>query len=268
MYCTVDDVLLVSGFSNMDFNYNGQPMTSCQFEAYVNSLIEDVTVQINRYCNVDTFEEHTVTDEYHTMTTFDIPGSYRYTSYSTPFRVGGMFFAEQETDKARTVFPREQPVIQIEKVEVNLTSWTGAQDAPQTWVELHERGKPWVDEHGVEHIGGDYDVISYFETSKLYLVGKRPRYGKNNIRITYKAGFPKSNDIWKALRSACRIAIVNVLNYKFKQQQAVTLRASGMMDYASLVSFGNDGEYSYLSKEVKDILDKYRVSPLPNDMYE
>ena len=127
---------------------------------------------VDRYCNVDTFEEHTVTDEYHTMTSFDIPGSYRYTSYSTPFRVGGMFFTEQETDKARTIFPREQPVITVDKVEANLTSWTGSQGAPQTWVELHERGKEWTDEHGEVHIGGDYDVISYFETSKVYLMGK------------------------------------------------------------------------------------------------
>ena len=253
--------MLVSGYSNTDFSYSGSPMAYCQFESLVKSLIEDVEVQINRYCNVNTFHEHTMTDEYHTLTGYDV-GDFRYLS-RTPQRLGSEFFTEIESDHVRTLYPREQPVQVVTKVETNLsTNYTTGQ-----WMLLHENGVPYIDEHGEEKIGNDYVVINELESCKIFFLRKFPQTGKNNVRITYTAGYPEDNPVWHALRSACRIAVINILNYKMRQQQVTTLRASGMMDYASLFQ-PTGSEYTYLTPEVKDILDKYRVPSLPMSMYD
>ena len=260
-YCTVEDVILITGYSNADFSYLNEPMTYCQFSDMVSSIIEDISVQINRYCNVKTFEKHTISNELHTLTGYD-SADYRMGFYS-PARTGTQFFTESYADVVRTVFPREQPVISIDKVEVNRNVNYG--QGP-VWEEVHEYGKPYTDENGDERIGNDYVVIDKFETCQLYFVRNFPNFSKNNVRISYTAGYPADDDVWKALRSATRIAVTNVLNYKMRQQQIMMLRGSGVMDYASL--FGLGDSYSYLTTDVRDILAKYRVPALPIDMYE
>lgn len=256
MYCTVEDVILISGYSPMDFRYMDEPMTICQFNDMVTSIIEDITVQINRYCNVETFEEHEIVNEYHTLMGYDA-ADYRMGFYS-PARTGTQFFTESYADVVRTTFPREQPVIKISKVEVNRNiNYTSA----PVWETVYE--------YGTEHdgvLGNDYMVINKLECCSIYFLRNFPQFFKDNVRISYTAGYPKGHDIWNALRSACRIAVMNVLNYKQRQQQVMTLRGSGVVDYATLFEPKND--YSYLTQEVKDIIDKYRVPALPIDMYD
>lgn len=256
MYCTAEDVILMSGYSENDFKYRNDTMTVCQFVDMINSFITEATTLINRYCNVDTFELHSIEEEYHTLNGFDMY-DYRLGFY-TPQRMATQFFTENYQEASRTCVPREQPVVSIDKVEVNVS-----RNAEPNWETLKEFNVLYPD----GSYGDGYIVTDVFEYTSILFKRAFSYQAKNNVRITYQAGYPDDNPVWDALRAATRIVVINMLNYKQRQQQITTLRSSGMMDYASLYQLPGDMD-SYLTKDAKSILDKYVVTPLPTDMYD
>lgn len=261
-YCSYEDVANFAGFHPSDMeDLVGAEMSLEEFQKYINVLIKASSNLVNRYCNVDTFFKHEIVDEYHSMNSSDMYsntyGIWRQFSYYADYCV------DSEVEHVSTIYPREQPVRNIAKVEINLAQVIGK--GPK-WVKLEEWGKEYVDEEGNPHIGKDYQVISRFDTTAFRLIYRFPAYGPNNLRVTYSAGYDDGSEELEAIRVATAMVVVNFLMYKKKNQEVSTIRGAGISDYAPMFESLTNGYI--ITPSVKAILDMYRRQPLDPSMYE
>lgn len=249
-YCNFADVSILNGFSHKNMKVFGMEMTDGEFELFVNDLCTAASELVNQWCNVNTFYEHDVKDEYHTMDTSDY---YFYPDYIPA--VYGYAMGAQSPDlniRRRTFFPQEYPVQKITKVEVNRSTNYGI----PKWLALAPPSEDWV---------GDYQIIRRFKSVKITIVRNAPLNGINNIRISYTAGYPEGDRVFEVLKRATAMIVNNYLNYKAKMQEAATLRQSAVQDYATMF----DPEYAkyILTDDIKSILELYRRPPVDPSAY-
>lgn len=250
MYCTPTDIMDLTGGSPQDFKVLGKPMTYEQYYALLTTYIDIATDMINQYCNVTTFEEHVVVDEMHSIQMFDrFPYSYGYTA---PFLRGILDTEEDYSLSSREVFPREYPVHSIIKVFVCYQINTDGQN----WKQLQER---------INGQAGDYNVIQRFNHCHIQITRNVPRYGVNNCKITYMAGYPAGHKIWSQLKMATVMVVNNILNYKKASQEAYTIRGSSISDYSTM--FHNEIGGKFISDDVRFILDRWRRPYSTPDAY-
>lgn len=249
-YCTFEDVADLIGASPEDFRYLNKQMNYDQFKDLVTSYIQFATDEINRYCNVQSFHEHEVVDEIHSIV---MMRNFPYVSgYSAPLLYGIYDTTEDYTELAREIFPREYPARQITSVDVAYQVST----AGQTWKHLTER---------MPGQNGDYNVVRRYDHTHILITRNIPRYGVNNCKISYIAGYPEGHKIWSQLKMACIMIVNNVLNYKKSSQEAYTIRGSSIQDYAPM--FNNDTGGVFLSRDVALILDRWRKPYATPDAY-
>jgi len=261
-YCTYEDVVALSGFRPEDFEFLGNEMNLEESQRLVKTLIKASSNLVNRYCNQETFLPHEIVEELHTIETYDVNASIYYgTLY--PFSFYNDYMLDTEIEHRGTVYPREQPVRNISKVEINMAR-TFTMD-PQ-WIKLEEYGKKYVDEEGKTHNGRDYTVIDRFGTCSIRLLYRYPANGPNNLRITYSAGYENDSDEMANIRLATAMLVCNFLSWKKAQQEKFTIRGAGIADYAPM--FSNLTNNRILTEPVKAILDMYRRQPLDPSMYQ
>lgn len=249
-YCTSADVAEMNGFSHKNMKIFGNQMTDGEYEALVSDLCTAASELVNQWCNVVTFYEHEIVDEYHTMDTSDyhfypdyIPSVYGYAMgvHSPDLNV-----------KRRTFLPREYPVMNVTEVAVNRATNYGIPN----WLTLTPPSDTEV---------GDYQVMQRFRSTKITIIRHAPLTGINNIRVSYTAGYPETDKVFKVLKRATAMIVNNYLNYKAKMQEAATLRQSAVQDYAAMF----DPEYAkyILTDDVKSILELYRRPPVDPTAY-
>lgn len=249
-YCKFEDVANLVGASPQDFRFMGKQMNYEEFKDLVESYIEFATDEINRYCNVDTFEERTITDEMHSII---LLRNFPYvTGYSAPLLYGIYDTTEDYSELSREVFPRAYPVQSITAVDVAYQMNT----AGQTWKRLEER---------LPGQNGDYNVIRSFDHLHILISRNIPRYGQNNCKITYVAGYPEGHKVWSQLKMACVMIVNNILNYKKSSQEVYTIRGASIQDYSPM--FVNETGGAFLSRDVTLILDKWRRPYATPDAY-
>ena len=249
-YCTSADVAEMNGFSHHNMKIFGKEMTEGEYELFVSDLCTAASELVNRWCNVDTFYEHTIEDEYHTMDTSDY---YFYPDYIPS--VYGYAMGAHSPDhnvRKRTILPRDYPVMNITKVEANRATNYGA----PVWMTL----KP-----PAEDAYGDYQIVRKFKSTKITIIRNAPLNGLNNSRMSYTAGYPETDKVFTILKRATAMIVNNYLNYKAKMQEASTLRQSAVQDYAAMF----DPEYAkyILTDDIKSILELYRRPPVDPTAY-
>ena len=249
-YCTAADVAEMNGFSHKNMKIFGAQMTDGEYELFVSDLCSAASELVNRWCNVETFYEHTIENEYHTMDTSDY---YFYPDYIPA--VYGYAMGAQSPDlniRRRTFLPRDYPVLSITGVEVNRATNYGV----PVWRELNPPSDTDV---------GDYQVIQKFKSTKIAIIRNAPLNGINNIRISYTAGYAEDDKIFTVLKRATAMIVNNYLNYKAKMQESATLRQSAVQDYAAMF----DPEYAkyILTDDIKSILELYRRPPVDPTAY-
>lgn len=241
MYCTFEDVADLIGASPEDFRFLNKQMNYDQFKDLINSYIQFATDEIDRYCNVKTFHEHEVTDELHSMVMMrNFPYA---TGYSAPLLYGIYDSQEDYTELSREIFPREYPVKEITSVDVAFQPSTGG----QVWKHLTERSPG---------VNGDYNVIQRFDHTHIQISRQVPRYGVNNCKISYVAGYPEGHQAWSQLKMACIMIVNNILNYKKASQEMYTIRGSSVQSYSPMFDNGVGG--AFMTPDVMAILNRYR----------
>lgn len=228
-YCTGDEVEAVTGFSCAHFKESGLTMTETQFATLLTLFINRATQLINRYCNVTSFEEHSVV-EYH-----DGRGA------------TGDEKTYLETDR---IYHLREPLISLTSVEYDSGSSTSA----PTWTTLTPRSAD---------AGGDFMLITRNETSYIRFTSIVPIKGYDNVRITYDAGYVADSPEFYDLKVACIRIVENMLLIKKKIQEATTIRATGTREASRMFEVFN--ESLILTDDVKDTLARYRRPP--GDLY-
>lgn len=248
-YCSFEDVAEMAGFQPSDMDYLGSEMDYTQYKDFVIKKIAEATGLINRYCNVSSFEEREIVDEVHTMNQFDrMP--FRY-GISAPLLFNTYNYYDDYSNLTRIFFPRQQPVISVDSLKINQSLPT----VEPAWIDLVQ---------STETTNGDYQVVTVFDQTQVYLIKRYPVYGIKNIRVTYTAGYPEDHRVWSDIRIATVMVVINMLNYKKKMQEVATVRGSAVADMAPLFDFAGG---PFISKDVMNILDRWRRPPLTPEAY-
>lgn len=248
-YASFSDLQYYSGFIPSDFRYLFDQMDISQYETFCNSLLETATNIINRYCGVETFEQHEVTNEYHSLQLLDaVGGPYGGYPLTPPAYYGSCspyFTPNVENLSQVTIFPRDIPCQSVNTVEVTM----GATNGVPEWITLTER---------TGDQDGDYVVINQFGVTQIILLRRYPQYGINKIRISYTAGYPEGAPALDTMNLACCMVATNIMNYKKKQEMAATAFGSGVQNFGPSFSFAYGSDHSLLSNEVRSLIDQYR----------
>jgi len=242
-YVTVNGILNYGGFEGIDFKSDGDEMGDDQFQDYLeNFVIPAVDGFINRYCNVKSFE---------LISEDDAIVELRRGRGATDDEYSSVHLINREED--RKYLFREYPVASVLKVEIDEAGITGI----PSWTELTERS---------DDDAGSYVVVEQFGLKFLYFTRNLPLEGYNTLRLTYTTGYAEGSDELSAIRLAATRLAVNILIHKKKIQEATTIRAYGVKDYAQL--FDAFMESRLLTEEVKHILDRFRRPIVNTRLYE
>jgi len=240
-YCTFEDVAMLVGASPVDFEYLGEPMTLPEFKTMVEGFIVFAEGIIHKYCNVTTFNLHNVEGELHTVG--NLEGRSTLSGYSSPLVYGISDMINDFDDTNRRIMLREYPVSSVTNVNVSYTHPLGK----KVWTHVD----PITDEHG-----GQYEVVKRFLSTYILLGYNMPRYGVNNVKVDYIAGYPIGHEVFSQLKLAVAMVVKNILNYKKSSQEIYTIRGSSVQSYASMFA-GTDNSI-FISVEVRAIIDKWR----------
>lgn len=263
-YVTPDDLSSLNGYRAEDMQMYGYEMDMSQYQQFLEYACNAVTEIANRWCNVTTYFIHEVEEEYHTLDTSDF-----YTNnygVRAPYMFQADPVSKKSANRQRTIYPRGYPVQSVEKVWIN----TRRDDQIPEWRELftsnitpsNQPVPPLPPEEGKV----DYKFIKDgFDSAYILFVKWLPMYGVNNVCISYTCGYPDGDPVFEHLKLACMLMAQNILAYKKKQQEAATIRASGVMDYAQM--FALRDENAILTPAVRDILNLVRRSPLDPCLY-
>lgn len=250
-YCTVEDVVNETGYSASDLSTFGCEMNQLQFENYIKQLIETSSSFVNRYCNVNTFEIHEVTDEYHTLQVPDINMTVGAYPYYGGYPIDFLTYPSQQ--RMLRIYPRDYPVKTVTSVQINRARDNKMED----WFELQEVSTTQ---------NGDWKLIDEgFDMKHILLTKYFPYVGTNNVKITYTAGFEPENDIWSIIKRGTILLVINFINYKKKNQEVVTVRAAGIRDYSTMFSTFTANQI--LTPEIQYILNMIRQRSVDPNMY-
>jgi len=231
-YFDQEDIEAYTGFSSSDFKDAGITMTATQWGDFCTSVVENVTQMINRYCNVTSFETHTVI-EYH-------DGRGAQADHDDYIPLDTSIYLREYATGVATVYE-----------DINVKT------ATEYWVERTERSTATA---------GDYTVNTRYELTTVNFHSNCPREGTHNIKIVYYAGYPSGavelNEIkWIGLRIA-----KNLLLEKKKVAEAMTIRGTGVRDYAEMFKPLSD-ERGILTESIKQDLHKYRRYRMGGDAW-
>jgi len=223
-YCTQSDVEARTGWGAADFKTGGVPMTAEQWATFCTGLIAEAGGLIDTYCRRTSFEVREYT-EYH-----DGRGS------------SGDLREYREAD--RTIILREQPVTAVTAVEED----TGGPGSVPAWALRAARSAA---------VAGDYVVLSRGPVAYLRFHNHVPAAGRENLRITYSAGYAAGSGVLEDIRGICTDLIAEILAKKKQLQEAAAARTTGTRDAAEMTPL----DPVVLTTDIKRRLAPYRRGP-------
>ena len=230
-YITRAEVENFTGFGYRDFKCDGRAMTSSEFEDLIRDSDLYVTQMIHRYCNVTSFELHDVA-EYH-----DGRGG------SNDERAH-----YQHIEADRRFYLRDNPVQSLTKVEVDLNP---PYSVPN-WVGVRERS---------DESAGDFIFVNEHEHAYIRFHNRVPWKGYRNVRISYVAGYAPESEKYQGIKMIALRMVTNLLLLKKKYQEATTIRAANVKDFAQM--FDTFQESDILTIPVAAQLELYRRITVP-----
>lgn len=220
-----EDIEQFTGFASSDFKQAGVSMTVAQWTAFASTVVDTCTQIMQRFCNVPSFESHSVI-EYHNGRGATGDG-YQY----------GCVYEERD----RTFYLREYSTT-VASVAENTTY-----GAVPTWTDKVAQSAT---------LYGDYVWWSDNDITRVRFHDNVPIQGIRNVRITYTGGYPAgSSELYELKTIGLRLA-TNLLLYKKKVSESQTIRAMGTKDYAQM--FEVQDERKILTQDIARDLCKYR----------
>jgi|MudIll2142460700_1097286.scaffolds.fasta_scaffold72267_4 hypothetical protein len=244
-YITKEEIEQYTGFAYTDFQESGLKMDESQWNTFLATNIPNIDQIINRYCNVTSFDPNTTITEYHSGRGASDDEGVSYSGYFLKPYSGTYIESDRE-------FYLREPVVSITLVEEDTSSKTSA----PAWVSRVARAVG---------VAGDYEVVIKNELTKIVFWSNIPSAGYNNVRITYKCGYPYTSAQYKEIKLQALRMMANFLLHKKKIQEAVNIRALGVRDYSQMFDIMN--ESVVLSENVMAVLSKYRRIPLDGDIF-
>lgn len=226
VFCTIEEVERQGGLGQIDFMQGDYAMSPEEYSSFMNNGILYCTQIIHRYCNVDSFFSHEVV-EYH----------------------DGKYDEDNTSDYTRIFYAREFPCAEILKLEVDESDSTSA----SSFTEYEPRS---------EHSGGQYIPMIEYELGSVYITRNVPSKGYKNVRLTYLAGYPEHSRPYQELKLICIRLVRNLQLLKKKEQEASTIRNTGIRDYSQMFDLYSAGEI--LTETIATELERYRVKRIPN----
>jgi hypothetical protein len=246
-YITRSDVEAFTGFSYTDFKVGGQVMTEGQWVEHLNFVLPLIDQMLNRYCNVTSFDPTTSIVELH-----DGRGANN-DEFGTS-SVGLVYYGINGTtyNVSDYTFYLREPFYSMTSVEED----TGSKTALQSWQTRTQRTSTVI---------GDYEVVTKNEVTWIEFNQNIPSAGRNNVRITYMAGYGKTTAQYKEIQLQALRMASNYLLLKKKVQEVTTIRASGIRDFAQMFDIMN--ESVILTEAIKMVLDKYKRFNIEGDIF-
>jgi hypothetical protein len=205
-YFSKDELESFTGFGYADFRQSGSVMTATQWSTFVTFLSNAVDESINHFCNVASFEAHTVIE------------------YKNGKGATGENDQYQESDRLYYLIEYATSCASVAE-DINEKS-----DVPD-WTDRTVRSAT---------VAGDYEFFVDRELPTIRFHNNIPKEGKRNVRITYTGGYPSDNPALNEIKMiALRIA-QNILLIKKKAQESTTLRNTGVRDYSSMFDITSD----------------------------
>lgn len=222
-YFSASDIQQYTGFASTDFKINGVTMNATQWATFCSWIVDTVTQTVNRYCNIDSFEYHAATE-------------YK----------NGKGASDKDNDdyiEEDRLFRLTLPCVSVASVYEDVSSKT----ATPSWTIRYARSAATA---------GDYEVATERELTWIRFHQNVPKEGQRNVEIIYYAGWPTSDVRFNELNLICCRIAANILVNKKKIQEAMTIRNTGIRDYAEM--FKPVDEYKVLTEDIRVDLSKYR----------
>ena len=217
------DIEQFTGAASTDFKQAGSTMSATQWATLCTFVVDTVSQMMNRYCGVTSFELHTAT-EYKNGKGASGDES-QYLEYDKEFYLSDVIAGTGVTEVAE---------------DTN-------RYATITWSTKWVRSAATV---------GDYQVDTDREQSVVRFHNNIPEKGWKNVKITYWSGYVSGSNELADLKSIALRAAANLLAFKKKQQEAYTLRNTGVRDYSQM--FEVPDERKILTEDIVRDLDKYK----------
>ena len=229
-YFSQTDIEEYTGFNYTDAKNAGVTMNATQWATLCSNIVDYVTQTVNRWCNVESFESHEVT-EYH-------DGKGAAGDDGTYLEWDITFFLREYATGVSTVY-------------IDGNSKTATID----WATRWERSTATA---------GDYEVATRNELTTVKFHNNYPSEGTNNIKIVYYAGYPSGSSELNEIKLCCLRMASNILSNKKKIQEALTVRGTDVRDYAPMFDTNDE----LLTDEIKRDLAKYRRYRLGGEAWD
>jgi hypothetical protein len=217
------DIESFTGAGYADFKQASVTMTATQWATFATFVVDTVTQIMQRYCNVTSFELHQATDLFNGH---GASGDY-----------------EQYIDADKSFYLKENVCATgVTEVAVDTNRYMLL-----AWSTKWARSAATI---------GDYQADTDRELTIVNFHDNIPEEGIKNVRITYWAGYVSGSKELNELKQIALRIVANLLAYKKKQQEAYTLRASGVRDYSQM--FEVPEERKILTEDILRDLNKYK----------
>jgi hypothetical protein len=221
-YFSQSDIQEYTGFASTDFKNAGTTMTATQWATLCTNIVDYVTHLVDRYCGVESFESHAVT-EYH-----DGLGASgdddTYLEYDVRFYLW-------------------EPAISVGTVSVDINADTST----KYWETRDERSTATA---------GDYMVATRGETTWIRFHQNCPQEGYHNVKIEYTAGYAAGSRQLGLIKWICLRIAKNMLLEMKKTQEVSTIRQTGVRDFSQM--FEPRAESNILTDDIIRDLWKFR----------
>jgi len=209
------------GFGYADFKEAGTTMTATQWATYCTFIVDSITAAFNRFCNVQSLETHQVTEYKDGKGETGDDGTYL------------------DTDRCFYLLENSTGIIGVyeDETDSEMEAWTTRDVRCATAT-------------------GDYKVITDRELTWVRFHDNYPIEGVNNVKIIYYGGYAAGSQELDDIKAIALRAAKNLLTYKKKAQEAVTIRSQGTRDFAPM--YEPIDEHKILTSDVRRDLYKYR----------
>ena len=109
---------------------------------------------------------------------------------------------------------------------------------------------------GTNYSGGDYEVLSENDVTRVMFFTNIPAKGNRNIKMVYNTGYAATSPQLADIKFQCIRACNNVLLTKKKIQEAISIRNYGVRDYSQMFDVFSEG--IVIDDRIKASLEQYQ----------
>lgn len=239
---TQQDIESYCGCAYTDLMVNGAPMSSPEWQAFVEDYVEVVAQIVHRYCNVPTFDPaqpEALIVEYRSGR-----GATDDTTYPTQYLPNDTTFYLRELYYGTGATPTYAPIVVEED--------TASKTAPPNWTTRTVRSAA---------AGGDYEVITKKELTSVAFHNNVPAFGSNNVRFTYYTGYDPTSKQYADIKFQILRVFKNLILSKKGIESIFTIFAQGTRNYSEVPN--QYSEAQILSHMEESVLRRYRRFMMP-----